>query len=347
MRKAALALLFLLPVAASAQQVTKLKYAEFSPDRERIHNVVTKPFAEAVQEASGGKLQVELFPNGALGRNPAQQAQLVQDGIADIAFVVPSFTPGRYPDTELMELPGLFRNLREATLVFTRLIMSGKIKDYDKFIPIAAWTTPPFSIHAAFPITGVADLKGKKIRASGAMQSDALKALGAVPVAIPPTEVPEAIARRTIDAATSQPAVVYDFGYDRVTSSHYFLQLGVVPLVVLMNKAKFESLSPSDQDAIRAHSMMWMARLYNDQYSRYETELIKKLEDDPKHKVVFPSPADQQVINAAFQPVISDWVNRSPRNAELFKAATAELEKVRDENEKQGVGNVSAADQGK
>jgi TRAP-type transport system periplasmic protein len=329
MRRAFLALLLSLPFAATAQQITKLKYAEFSPDRERIHNTVTKEFAAAVEKASLGAVKVELFPNGALGRNPAQQAQLVQDGVADIAFIVPSFTPGRYPDSEVMTLPGLFRDLREATLVFTRLVMSGKIKDYEQYVPIATWTTPPFSIHAAFPISSAADLKGKKIRASGTMQSDILRALGAVPVAIPPTEVPEAIARRTIDAATSQPAVVYDFGYNRVTSNHYFIQLGVTPLVVLMNKSKFESMPPVAQDAIRAHSMQWMANLYIDQITAYDRELVKKLQDDPKRHVVFPGSADEQATNAAFQRVTSDWINRSSHNAELFKAATAELEKVR------------------
>ncbi|MFO1220392.1 MAG: TRAP transporter substrate-binding protein DctP [Burkholderiaceae bacterium] len=329
MRQVVFALLSSLALAATAQQTVELKYAEFSPDREKIHNAVTKRFAAEVEKAAAGSLKIALFPNGALGRNPAQQAQLVLDGVADIAFVVPAFTPGRFPDSEVMELPGLFRDLKEATRVFTKLVIAGKIKDFGQYVPIAAWATPPFSIHSATPITSISDLKGKKVRAAGVMQSDALKALGAVPVAVPPTEVPEAIARKTIDAATSQPAVLRDFGYDRVTHSDYFVRLGVAPLVVLMNKDKYESLPQRARDAISSHAMQWMADLYVKEYGAYNDELVESLKKDPKRKAVFPGQPDQQAAGAAFQPVIASWINRSPRNGELFKAVTAELERVR------------------
>ena len=89
---------------AHAQPI-KLKFAVFSPDTERLFNTVKKPFVAAVNAASGGTVQIELFPNGALGRAPQQQAQMVLDGVADIGFIVPPFTPGRFPDTEVMELP--------------------------------------------------------------------------------------------------------------------------------------------------------------------------------------------------------------------------------------------------
>lgn len=329
MRRAILALLLSLPLAVFAQDVVKLKYAEFSPDRERIHNTVTKQFAATLGEVTKGALEIELFPNGALGRNPVQQAQMVLDEVADIALVLPGFTPGRFPDTEVMELPGLFRDLAEATTVFTRLVTSGKIKGFERYVTIAAWATPPFSIHSAVPIESVADLKGKKIRASGSVQSDALKALGAAPVAIPPTEVPEAIARKTVDAATSSPQVVNDFGYDRVTKWHYFIRLGVVPMVVLMNKQKFESLSQPLQTAIRDHSVQWMADLYNKEITAYDRELIKKLQDDPTRRVVFPGPEDVRAANKAFESVIVEWKKRSPRNAELYKAVIAEIKRVR------------------
>ena len=96
------------------------------------------------------------------------------------------------------------------------------------------------------------------------IQIEALKALGAIPVGMPPTEVPEAISRRTIDGATSQPAVVFDFGLDRVTNMHYFIRLGFVPLTIMMNRKKFESLPKVAQDAIRKYSGEWMANRYTE-----------------------------------------------------------------------------------
>ena len=99
--------------------------AVFSPDTERLFNTVKKPFVAAVNRASRGAIEIELFPNGALGRAPQQQAQMVLDGVADIGFIVPPFTPGRFPESEVLELPGLFRDLAEGTRVYTRLVQSG------------------------------------------------------------------------------------------------------------------------------------------------------------------------------------------------------------------------------
>lgn len=328
-RKTILALAACLPLAVAAQQPVKLKFAVFSPDTERLYNTVKKPWVEAVNKASGGAIQIELYPNGALGRAPQQQAQMVIDGVADIGFIVPPFTPGRFPDTEVIELPGLFKDLAEGTRVYTNLVRNGAIKDYGDYYPIAMWGTPPFSLHSNFPINSVKDLKGKRVRGSGVIQIESLKALGAVTVGMPPTEVPEALSRRTIDASTSQPAVLYDFGLDRVTSHHYFIRLGAVPLAVVMNRKVFDGLPKAGQDAIRKYDMDYINKLYIDSMLEYDSSLIKKLESDPKRKVVFPDAADQKAAQVAFEPVIKAWTAKSPRNAEVYKALQAELTKER------------------
>ena len=328
-RKALVLLATCLPLIAAAQQPVKLKFAVFSPDTERLYNTVKKPWVEAVNKAAGGAIEIELYPTGALGRAPQQQAQMVIDVVADIGFIVPPFTPGRFPETEVIELPGLFKDLAEATRVYTDLVRNGAIKDYGDYYPIAMWGTPPFSLHSNFPINSIKDLKGKRVRGSGVIQIESLKALGAVTVGMPPTEVPEALSRRTIDASTSQPAVLYDFGLDRVTSHHYFIRLGVVPLAVVMNRKVFEGLPKAGQDAIRKYDMDYINKLYIDSMLEYDSSLIKKLESDPKRKVVFPDAADQKAAQTAFEPVIQAWTAKSPRHAGVYKALQAELAKER------------------
>lgn len=316
--------------SVAAAQPVKLKFATFSPDSERLFNTVMKPFVAGVNKDSGGTVEIEIYPNGALGRAPQQQAQMVLDGVTDIGFVVPGFTPGRFPDSEVLELPGMFRDLKEGTTVYTRMVASGAIKDFNTdYVPIAMWATPPFSLHTNYPVNSINDLKGRKIRGSGVFQIESLKALGVTTVGMAPTEVPEAISRRTIDGSTSQPAVVYDFGLDRVTSHHYFIKLGVVPLVVVMNKKKFDSLPKAGQDAIRKYGLEWNEKMYTQSMLAYDAELVKRMETDSKRKVVHPGPADTEAARKAFEPVAAAWVNKSPRHAELFKQMQAEIEKVR------------------
>ena len=57
--------------------------------------------------------------------------------------------------------------------------------------------------------------------------------------------------------------------------------------------------------------------------------IVRKLAADPKHKVIYPSEADQAQLQAAYQTVIDQWAGQSPRNAELLAAVRAEIASVR------------------
>ncbi|HEX9395676.1 MAG TPA: TRAP transporter substrate-binding protein [Burkholderiales bacterium] len=324
-------ILFALLLAAvpALAQPAKIKFAVFTPDKEQTFLTVMKPFAEAVNKDAAGVVEIELFPNGALGRSPLQQAQMVLDGVADIAWVIASYTPGRFQENEVFELPGQFRNLEEATMVFTRLVLSGKVKGYDDFYPIGLFGTAPYSLHSKNPLTSIADIKGKKIRSSGAIEGETLKALGAVPIGMPVTEVPEAISRGTVDGTTSHPSPLFDFGIARVTNYHFFTRLGIVPLAILMNRKKFDSLPRAGQDAIRKHSGEWTAVRFNKGIGDYNDSLVKQLQADPKRQVVFPSQAELDSMQPAFKSVIDAWAAKSPRNRELLGLMQAEIANVR------------------
>ena len=217
-----------------------LKWAVFVPDKELTYRMVMKPFAEMVQKETDGAVVFDLFPNGALGRNPAQQAQMVLDGVADLAWLIPSYSPGRFPDTEVIELPGIFKSARESTLVAQRLRDRNAFADYDDYYVVGLWGAPPYSIHTNFPVNSIADLKGKIIRVSGKNEGEALRALGGVPVGMPITEVAEAITRGTIGGLATQLSPLSDFGLDRVTNNHFFIRLETVSVAILMNKKKYD-----------------------------------------------------------------------------------------------------------
>src|ERR1700727_1530975 len=116
-----------------------LKWTVFTPDNEVTFRTVMKPFAEAVQRESDNAVTFDLFPNGALGRNPGQQPQMVIDGVADVAWVVPSYSPGRFADTEVLELPGLFKDLRESSLVASAMNAHKSLRDYGDFYAVGLW----------------------------------------------------------------------------------------------------------------------------------------------------------------------------------------------------------------
>ena len=335
-RRTFLATAAAMPAAAmlggrSALAEDHLKWAVFTPDSEVTFRTVMKPFAETVQRETANAVVFDLFPNGALGRNPGQQPQMLLDGVADLAWVIPSYSPGRFPDTEVLELPGMFRDLREASLVSTILAGQKTLHDYNDFYVVGLWGTAPYSIHTNFPVHSIADLKGKTIRASSKNESAALRAFGAVPIGMPVTEIPEAISRGTISGTTSHMSPFFDFGLDRVTSNHFFIGLGVVPLTVLMNRKKFEALPEPVRAVIERNAGDALTQKWINSVSAYNAANLEKLKSNPKNKVVMPSQADLDEAQKLLAPVREEWVAASDRHRELKTALDAALAKVRGE----------------
>jgi TRAP-type C4-dicarboxylate transport system substrate-binding protein len=308
-----------------------LKWAVFTPDNEVTFRTVMKPFAETVQRESDNAVVFDLFPNGALGRNPGSQPQMVVDGVADVAWVVPSYSPGRCPDTEVLELPGLFKDLRESSLVATRLNQRKAFNDYGDFYVIGMWGTAPYSIHTNFPVASIKDLKGKTIRASSKNESAALRAFGAVPIGMPVTEIPEAISRGTISGTTSHLSPFFDFGLDRVTNNHFFIGLGVVPLAIVMNKKKFDELPQSARTVIERNAGDPLTNRWIESVTAFNEENLEKLKSNPKNKIVFPSEAQRDEAQKLLAPVREGWVEASDRHRELKSALDTELAAVRGE----------------
>ena len=318
-----------LAASAAYADPVKLKLAMFSADTEMTWVAVIKPWADAVNAAGKGIIEIDGYTNGALGKALPEQPQIVLDGVADIAFVIPGVSPGRFPDNEVMDLPGFFTSMDEATKVYSRLMAKGVLKSFEKYHVIGAMGTPPFWIHARSKITSLADLKGKKLRGTNPSQSATLKGLGAVPVLMPVNEVPEAIGRGTIDGAVTFPGPLIDFGIDRVTKYDYALPIGISSLTLLMNKEKYASLTPEAKAVIDKFGLDWIAERFTGGYGAYVAGLYEKLKAESGRVSTQPAREDLDKANAVYDKVIEEWAKKKPGNEDLVKALRTELAVLR------------------
>jgi TRAP-type C4-dicarboxylate transport system substrate-binding protein len=316
------------PLSALAQPVT-LKLSFFASDTEVNYAKVIKPWIDAVNADPGGAVKIEAYPNGALGKSLPAQPQLLLDGVADIAFVNPSLVPGRFPDDQVFELPGLLRDLKEGVQLYQALVKSNSLRGYSDYYVIGSFMNPHYNIFARRPIKSIQDLKGMKVRINGPVIGQTVKELGMVSVLMPPNEVVEAMGRGTIDAAITVPAVVVDFGIDRVTSYDYLLPLGSGPLALLMNRAKFDSMPKAAQDVISKYSLKWANDLYIKQLAAHNDNVIEKFKADKKRTVVLPSKSDLDAIKPVYEKVTADWAAKDPRNAQILAKAREQLSEIR------------------
>ena len=321
--------LALLQAAASAAEPIKLKLSFFSSDTASLYNGGVKPFVDAVNSEAKGLLEIEVFFRGTLGKAPAEQPQLVRDGVADIAFIVPGYTADQFPDNAVIELPGLFRDQQEASLAYTRMIAANALRGYQDFFVITAFTVEPHSIHTRRAIASLDDLKGLKIRVNNPTEATTFEKLGMQAVVMPANQIADALGSGAIDGAALPPSMLAEFGLGRLATHHYVIHADAPSLAFVMSRSKFASLPPQAQDIIRKHSGEWSVAQSNAFFEGINAKAMQQLLSDPKRHVIFPSPADRIRIDAAFKEVIDEWVAQQPHNRNLLNMVRSEVGKMR------------------
>ena len=321
--------MMLLPSFIASAAPIELKLAFFPPEHTSIYDAAIKPFVDAIKTEGKGLLAIKVYPNGALGKVVAEQPQMVLDGVADIGWVIPGQTPYRFPDNQLLEMPGLFRNVREGTLTYTRLVAAKALRGYENFVVIGAFTADPAFTHSRKPLGSLATLKGQKIRANNHIEAQVLERLGAIPTVMPASRLADAIGRGGIDGAALAPTAVFDFRVAAVAKNHYLLGGGVAPLVLVMSRKKFDGLPEAARALIRKHSGEWTAAAWITSFGGSEQRSLDKIKSDPAHKVVEPSAADLEAAQLIYRSVIEAWAAKDTHNRQLLNSLNAEIAKIR------------------
>ena len=133
------------PPSAGADPVT-LKLSFFASETEVNYARAIKPWIDAVNADPSGAVKIEAYPNGALGKALPAQPQLLLDGVADIAFVNPSLGPGRFPDDQVFELPGLLQNLKEGVKLYEELVKANLLRGYSDYYVVGAFMNPQYMV---------------------------------------------------------------------------------------------------------------------------------------------------------------------------------------------------------
>ncbi len=236
----------------------KLSYANFPP-APTFPCVQMERWKTEVEKRTAGKVKVDTYPGSTL-LNPKNMFDGVIAGTADIGNLATSYQPGAFPVVEAVDLPLGWPNATVASLVLWELVDKYKPKEFEKVKVLTMFTCPPANIMSMKPVRNLADLKGYELRASGT-GAKILGLLGAAPVAMPQSDVPEALQKGVIKGNVSSMEVLKDFKYAEycryVTAN---VNLFVVSFAVVMNQAKWNSL-PDDVkkvfDDMRREQAIW------------------------------------------------------------------------------------------
>ena len=208
----------------------ELKFSSWVSAVHGHHTGVMVPWAKMVEEKSKGRLKITIYPGSTLGK-AVDHYDMVKDGIADLGFTTPGYTPGRFPLIAATELPLLFKSSRGGSLAVMSIFdkyFKNELKDV-KVLWI--WVHPPGHFHLAKkPVHKLEDLAGLKIRAATPMLTTMVKTLGAIPVSIPAPDTYTALERGTVDGTIFPWEAISSFKLAEVLRHHVDIGLYVAPL---------------------------------------------------------------------------------------------------------------------
>ena len=290
-------------------QTINLKFAHFMSPKHIMHQKLFAPFDKKVEELTGGKVKIKIYPGGALG-GPKQLPDAVRDGITDIAFTIPAYTTGRFPRISALDIPFLpAETSLDGTKVLYDLwdkVFAGDFKDYKVLwvhnSPVGHFMTINKPIHT------MEDIKGLKMRTASAYISKLLKILDANPIGMPISKLTMSLQKKVIDGMLTAISAVQDFRLFDLIGHITVSNVYIMPMAVLMNKEKWNSLPDYAKKAIdQASGKQWgyhASQVYDDHDKNTMKEIIRR----GKIKVYqLPFSERKRIVDKA-APLADEWV---------------------------------------
>jgi len=291
----------------AGQTTITLNYANFPP-ASTFPCVQMERWKKEVERRTDGKVKVNTYPGGTL-----LGAKDIFDGViagtADIGNFAMSYQPGRFPVAESLDLPHFFTDAKTSSRILAELVAAFKPAEFERVKVLTLFTCPPAVIMSSREIKTLAELRNMPLRSSGT-GADVMKRLGASPVAMPQSDVPDALQKGVVRGNVSSGEVLKDMNYAAYCPYVYKADLCVISFAVVMNKAKYEAL-PDDVkqvfEALYLEQAEWTGA-YVDQHAR---DAYAWATEHHKLAITEPSDGDRAALRATVQPLIDGYIARA------------------------------------
>jgi TRAP-type C4-dicarboxylate transport system substrate-binding protein len=297
---------------ASAQEVTLRVHHFLSADAPMQKGVLT-PWEKIVEEQSGGRIDVQIYPSMQLGGKPPQLFDQARDGIVDISWTLLGYTPGRFPVSEAFELPFMAGTATETTKALQEYQAKYLGEELGEVHPLLIHAPAGYKIHTrGKPVQSMENLAGLKIRAPSRTMTDGINALGATAVGMPVPEVPQALTTGVIDGAVIPWEVFGSLRIETIAQDHTeFGQenggMATSVMALVMNQSVYDGLPDDLKKVIDDNSGAALAEMAGAAFDQAEAEERQKALDAGGTIHTIPE-ADIAAWQAASQPVIDAWV---------------------------------------
>ncbi|MEM9795375.1 MAG: TRAP transporter substrate-binding protein [Pseudomonadota bacterium] len=303
-----------LSTSLSAQEYT-FSIHHFLGPKAPAQTMLIEPWAKAIEEASDGRIAFEIFPSMSLGGSPPELYSQVRDGVADVVWTVPGYTPGTFPRTEVFELPGIHLSDARATNLAIQDLMEILLPDYVGIHPLLVHVHAGNALHFnQGTVSELADFKGLKIRSPSRTGAWMLEELGAEPVGMPVPALPGALSEGTVDAGLVPFEVTIPLGLAELTSNSVEMangaRFGTSTFLFAMNLDSYNSLPDDLRQIIDDNSGVALAVKMGEAWNNIEPVGIE-MAVNAGNDVTEMSPEATAELTAPFDATVQRWVDEA------------------------------------
>ncbi|MCY1666536.1 TRAP transporter substrate-binding protein [Rhizobium sp. SL86] len=232
---------------------TTLKVSSYLPPNHTWQKALVQ-WGEELKAKTGGEVSLEIYPAAQLG--PVnRQFDLVKTGVADVAVILHSATPGRFPVTELAGLPLSYPSAGQTSEITSRRLteLAPQYLAAEHAGTKILWmaVTPPLKLHTtSVAVTSIDKVKGLRVRYAGKVFQQMLEAFGAAPLPVSPGETADSLSKGIIDATTFPYEATKSFNLGPIVKHSMEPGLASNSFALVMNQSVFDGLSEKSRKVI-------------------------------------------------------------------------------------------------
>ncbi len=326
-------------VACAASDVVTLKVSHYLPATSTFQKKNLIPWCEKISKESNGRLKCQIYPSMQLGGMPSQLFDQVRDGLADIVWTIPTFQSGRFTKSDVFELPFMVNSAEKGSQALWDYIQKNSLNEFKGTKLIFTHLHDGSVVHfSKKSVKTLEDLKGLKLAAPHRLGTKTIAALGAIPVQMPATALPEALSKGVVDGSCLPWEVTTSLKLQEITKTHtefppHHPKIFNSTFVFAMNEAKYNSLPADLKKVIDDNSgrevSRWVGKIWD------EGALVsRKIAVDRHNTINVLSEAEYNRWVKATDPVIDGWIKevdaRVGNGRALYNDAKALLKKYKD-----------------
>lgn len=332
---AAFLLLHAYPALAQSAGGYKPEYSlSFVSDERIAIGRTAKRWRELVAEKTEGRVNIRMYPNASLVKGEqTREATAVRQGVADMAVASASNWSSQFRALSIFSLPFFVPDI-DGTAALIRGDLGNLVRDnMDKAgIVTLAWGTSGYRqlSNALRPVQAPADLKGMRIRVIGLpLFMDFFKALGAAPVQLNLTGVPDALQKKAIDGQDNPLSVFTGFKFNEMGQKYLTVwNYPAEPIFIAVNKNVWNNWSRDDQQRVREAAEQAMSEtapiLTSQAAAQAVDETVGQLEQAGVQVTRLTDP-QKAAFKSATAGVLQNWSERIGQD--LITIANADIKR--------------------